>query len=205
MKSWLIGAAIGLCVVGIYLFFFHRPTAITNFPPHEGPVVAFGDSLTAGSGSTDGNDYVSLLSQKIGEPIQNFGVPGDTTMDALARIDQVIATHPRIVLVLLGGNDYLKRVPIDTTFENLQQIIGKLQADDTVVVLIGIRGGVLQDNYAGRFESLGRKTGSLYIPNALDGILGHQNLMFDEIHPNNAGYAIIAQKIYDAIKPLLTP
>ena len=71
-----------VCVAGIAaaaVWYISRGYDVVNAPPRPGPVVAFGDSLVAGSGASEGNDFVSLLSQKIGRPILNLGVPGNTT------------------------------------------------------------------------------------------------------------------------------
>lgn len=84
--------------------------SITNYPPSNGPMIAFGDSLTAGNGSTAGQDYVSQLSRKAGVSILNAGVSGDTTRDALARLERdVLSRDPSVVIVWLGGNDILQR------------------------------------------------------------------------------------------------
>lgn len=191
-------------VVVVAAFFFLRPEAhITNYPPHAGPVVMFGDSLVAGSGASDGKALPDLLAAKIGEPVANMGAAGDTTAKALARIDAVVARHPRIALVLLGGNDYLKRVPRAETFKNLATIVERLQADGAVVVLLGVRGGILVDNFADEFKKLAKDKGALYVSDVLDGLLGDKKYMADEIHPNDAGYAVIAERIYRAMRPIL--
>ena len=83
---------------------------VANFPPKNGPIVAFGDSLTAGVGSTRGNNYVNQLEELVDEDIINAGVSGDTTEEALARLEEDVLSHdPRAVIVWLGGNDHLAR------------------------------------------------------------------------------------------------
>ena len=195
------GAAIAI-MAGSFTWYALRGYDIVNAPPRPGPVVAFGDSLVAGSGASEGNDFVSLLAQKIERPILNLGVPGNTTMDALARLESVRSQHPSVVFILLGGNDYLRRLSSATTFENLKTIILALQEDGAVTVLIGVRGGVLKDNFESSFEKLAEETGSVYVPDALDGILGNANLMADAVHPNDAGYALIAEKVHKKIRTL---
>ena len=87
------------------------PTQFANIPPPDGPIVAFGDSLTAGVGATAGQDVVSELERRLGESIINEGVSGDTTEDALARLESdVLARDPSVVIVWLGGNDILGRL-----------------------------------------------------------------------------------------------
>ncbi len=153
MRSVLaIVVAVALIMVGYFLFL--HPVSYTNYPLRQGPVVAFGYSLIQGVGSTEGKDFVSLLSKKIGEPVENFGVSGDTTRDSLARLGEAVTRHPRIAIILLGGNDYLKRVPEKETFDNLRKIIEAFQEDGALVVVLGVRGGLLADNDAGDFKTL---------------------------------------------------
>lgn len=187
--------------VAAYLFFFSSP-AVTNYPPGEGPIVAFGDSLVYGTGSTKEKDFVSLLSQQLGEPIENLGVPGDTTADGLERLGEVLERKPRIVLLLVGGNDYLRRTPPTETFANLSSLIDQLHEEGAVVVLLGVRGGVLRDNFSDSFEQLAKEKNTAYVSDVLSGLLGNESLMADQIHPNDAGYARIAERVYEVIQPL---
>ena len=159
--------------------------------------------MVAGVGADNNEDFVSRLSVKIGEPIVNLGVPGDTTKDGLGRINTVLAEKPRIALVLLGGNDYLKRISKEETFNNLRLIIRKLQSRGAITVVLGVRGGVLQDHYDREYEGLARETGSLYVEDVLDGLLTKPEYMDDAIHPNAKGYAIIAERVYAELQPIL--
>lgn len=166
-------------------------------------IVAFGDSLIVGVGASKGNDFISLLSKEIGQPILNLGKSGDTTVSALNRIDFAIKTNPDIVIVLLGGNDYLKKVPQEETFKNLSKIIKTFQDNGSVVILLGVRGGLLKDNFAASFEKTAKTNGAIFVPNVLDNILGEDKLMSDAIHPNDAGYKIISEKVLPELNKLL--
>lgn len=203
MKNTLIIFA-GVAVIAAlgYTLFFKKP-ALTNYPPRQGPIVAFGDSLVQGVGSSQEGGFVSRVSTSINEPIENMGRSGDTTAQALERLPEVVARHPSIAIVLLGGNDYLRRVPKETTFANLRTIVTTLQADGALVVLLGVRGGVLSDNFKGEFDSLARETGSAYVSDVLQNLLGNKQYMFDEIHPNDQGYAAIAERVTKVLRPLL--
>ena len=156
--------------------------------------------MVEGVGATAGNDFVSLLSKKIGEPIINMGVPGNTSADGLARVEEVTKENPKVVLVLFGGNDFLRKVPKKETFKNIDDIILRLQAGGAVVVILGIKGGILSDQYDEYFEDIAEKRNTLYVPNVLAGLLGHAEFMSDEIHPNDIGYKKIADKIYPILK-----
>lgn len=194
-KILLITGAVILIALLTYWLWPTRPTKIVNLPSSGTEVIAFGDSLVAGVGSTPGNDFVSRLSTKFNIPIVNRGVPGETTGEGLKRVDEAIGETPRVVLLLLGGNDAIRRLAADETFTNLRQIIGKIQSKGAVVLLLGIRGGLLSDKYSSNFKKLAAETGSLFVPDVLDGLFTHSDLMSDQIHPNDKGYAIIADRI----------
>lgn len=200
-KIFLIIALI-LVVISLVIF-LPRNEKIKNYPPKDGPIVAFGDSLVAGNGSTLGNDFVSLLSTKIGEPIINLGIPGDTTAGGLARIDSLLEENPRVVILLLGGNDFIRKVAREETFSNLRAIINKIQASGSVVVLLGVRGGLLADNADNMFKDLAKETGSAYVPNVLSGLFADSRYMSDAIHPNDAGYIRVADKVYEVLKDVI--
>jgi len=174
---------------------------INNYPPDNKIIVAFGDSLVKGIGAAQGEDFISILSAKLNRPIVNLGVSGETTAKGLSRIDEVISMNPGTVFVLFGGNDYLQRIPKTETFSNLQKIVSRLQSEGILVILLGVRGGLLNDGYEDDFESLATQTGSIYVPNVLYGLLGDNRYMSaDGIHPNSTGYAKIGDKVYDIVK-----
>ena len=111
--------------------------------------------------------------------------------------------NPKVVMLLLGGNDFLKRVPKHEMLSNLEQIITAIQNKGAVVILLGVRGGLITDSYESDLRSLAEKTGSAYVPNVLKGLIGNPKYMDDSIHPNNAGYAIIADHIYPVLLKVL--
>lgn len=194
-----------ITVAGIALLASHLLAGCARDVPHatrEGPVVAFGDSLVYGTGSSGGG-FVSLLEERIGRTIENLGVPGDTTAMGLARLDEVLALHPSVVILLLGGNDFLRQVPQDETFANLARIIESLEADGVAVLLVGVRGGLIRDHFASRFEQLADQYGTAYVHDVLDDTLGVNGYMADQVHPNDAGYGVIADRIHPVLDRML--
>jgi acyl-CoA thioesterase-1 len=191
--------------IGLGVFFATRgPVGYANFPPQGGRVwVAYGDSLTSGYGASEGNDYPSLLAKKLGIPIQSVGAPGQASADALAHVGQVAQMQPRVVLLCFGGNDTLQSVPHAETFQNLAQVIDQLQAVGAFVVLIGIRSASVRDKYHSEFKTLAREKRVLLVPNILGGVLGNPSLMSDYVHPNDQGYAAIAERLEKVLRPLL--
>jgi lysophospholipase L1-like esterase len=167
-------------------------------------IIFFGDSLVSGRGASPGRDLVSQLTDRIGTTIINAGRSGDTTESAVARLDRdVLSRDPRVVIVLLGGNDYLRKVPRDRMFANLRKIVEGIRAKGAGVVLVGINPAVLADPFDSGFEEIARRTQSVFVPDVLDGILGNSDLMSDPIHPNDRGYAMMAARIEDAVKTLM--
>jgi acyl-CoA thioesterase-1 len=166
-------------------------------------VVAFGDSLTFGTGTTGDNDYVAVLSRRVGVDIYNAGFPGQTTGAALNRLDTtVLARNPKIVIVLLGGNDLLDNVPVQTRVSNITTIVQRIRGTGAAVLLVGL-GKPPLDPFDGALPALASGTGSTYVPDILEGIFGVPSLMADSVHPNNAGHAIMADRLEPALRAAL--
>jgi acyl-CoA thioesterase-1 len=200
MKWYIIACVLLLILGGAALLFWSTPT-ITNYPPQNTRIVAFGDSLVEGIGATKGNDFVSVLSRRLNRTIENKGTAGDTTGDGLRRLDEVLERSPGMVLLLLGGNDTLARTPTHETEENLSKIVERLLTQGSVVVLIGVRGGILGGGEREAiYERVAERYGALYVEDILDGIFGHPDRMADTIHPNDAGYALIAERLKDILE-----
>jgi lysophospholipase L1-like esterase len=174
-----------------------QPTAGTQ-------IICFGDSLTAGTGAARGMDYPSQLSRLAGRPVINAGVPGDTTARALARIERdVLGRSPRLVLLTLGGNDLKNGVSKDAAFGNLRQIVERIHDAGALAIIGGIDVPLYGRGFDEGYKMLAEETGAILIENILDGIMGDRSLMSDPIHPNNAGYALMAERFHKAIRPYL--
>lgn len=193
-----------LFVATFLLILFKKDNVeIKNYPSKGTDILAFGDSLIEGIGSTQNNDFISLLSKRIGKEIINLGVSGNTTEDGIERLNDLENYNPKIVILLLGGNDALRRIPTEKTFNNLGFIIQKIQDKGAAVLLLGIKGNLLGDKYKSEFEKISKKYQTAYVPNVLDGLFANPKLMSDGIHPNDAGYKIIAEKVYPVLITLL--
>jgi len=198
---------IPLAVVVLLLIVVAWPSPyakVRNLDSRGANVIAFGDSLTAGYGARPGEDYPSRLSALIGAPVVNAGVSGDTTSSALARLDNdVLARDPRIVLVGLGGNDFLGGVPIATTEANLREIVRKIEGAGAMVVLLGFRFPSLTADYESMYERIAKDEGCLLVPRILRDILNDASMKSDAIHPNAKGYALMAERIAGPCKKLI--
>ena len=205
MKYGIIISCLFLTVfIALGIFYFSRTKPITNYPSKGTDIIAFGDSLVEGVGSTQSNDFVSLLSGKIGQPIINLGHAGDTTADGIARINELDNHNPKVVILLFGGNDHLRKIPISETFKNLTVLIQNIHARGAIVLLLGVRGGLFNDRFDSEFEDLRDTYHTAFVPDVLDGLFGHARYMSDAVHPNNSGYEIIAGRIYPVLIEMIT-
>jgi lysophospholipase L1-like esterase len=182
--------------------------AIKNTDSQGTEIICFGDSITYGSGVERGKDYPSYLSELIGEDVINAGKGGDTTADALRRLENdVLSQDPYLVIVEFGANDYLRSLPKDKAIENLRTLITRIQDEGSMTALCDVSGG---SSILGAFniyhkdmKKLARETGSIFIPHVLKGVIQNTSLKVDRFHPNAEGYKMIAGKVYKAIKPYL--
>lgn len=177
---------------------------IRNLASAGETIICFGDSLTEGVGAEPGEEYPTILSRLLGMRVLNAGHRGDTTARALQRVrTSVVAKNPRLVILLLGGNDFLRQVPTRETRENLKEIVRQIQAHGAMVAIAGIKLGLFTDEYGPIFEETAAEFGAIYIPQVMKGIFNDTKLKSDQIHPNSAGYRLIAERIAQKIKPLL--
>ena len=204
MNRFVVIASFVLVAVLLGAYFLRDDSIeIRNFPPKGSKVVAFGDSLVYGVGAETGGGFVTMLSERLGVEIVNLGRGGDTTKLGLNRIAEVQNMKPDIVLVLLGGNDAIRRVDEDVVFQNLEQIVTTLQNDGAVVVLLGIKGGLFGDDYARDFRKLAKERGTPHVSDVLDGLFSNTKYMSDFIHPNELGYTDIADRVEPILRHLL--
>ena len=115
----------------------------------------------------------------------------------------MLARDPRLVIVELGGNDYLNKVPRETTFRNLDRIVGACTDAGAIVVLVHIKLGLWSDHYLEEYENIAERHGAVLVPNVMQGVFGRPSMMYDQIHPNGKGYAVIAERIAEVVEPVL--
>ncbi len=180
------------------------PRRVKNFPPKDVAIVFTGDSLVAGKGASSGNSLPAQLERLLGIRIVNAGRSGDTTAQILARLDaDVLAHKPALVLILAGWNDYRTGVPSDATFRNLREMTRRAQERGAMVVIVGVRKPFF-DDFEHEFRALTDETGAGYAPNVLWDT--ESNIRFWNIgaaHPNDAGYARMAERIAPGVRKLL--
>lgn len=165
-------------------------------------IVCLGDSITSGVGTGPGESYCDLLAGKLGVEVINAGVPGDTTEDGLARVEEVLAQDPWMVIVELGGNDILRSVPPARSEAALRQILDRLLAARVVPVLVEIE-VPFRGQYADVFERIEDDYDIPVVDEALGDILVDADLKADPIHPNAAGHKILAEAVADVVEPIV--
>ncbi len=194
-------------LISVFLFSCCLFTACSSDAPVDlsgENIICFGDSLTYGTGAPSNKSYPARLSEMIGQPVINAGIPGNTTADGLKRLESdVLERSPRMVLMTLGGNDMKNGIDRAIAFANLKKIVEAIQAKGALVVLGGVKLLFWDRGYEEEYEKLAEETGIILIPNVLKGLIGHNDLMSDAIHPNAAGYEIMAKKFHNAIEPYL--
>jgi len=175
--------------------------------PAGSKVLALGDSLTAPHGVKPGEDWPTLLAQKTGWVVINAGVSGDTSAGALARLPALLDEHqPQLVLVSLGGNDMLRKVPSAQTVANLGSLLDLAKASGAKTVLLAtpkpsIAGAVFNNlSPADFYADVAKDKKVPLIKDALPEVLSDTALKSDQLHPNAAGHALLGDKILDDLK-----
>jgi acyl-CoA hydrolase len=177
--------------------------------PAGSKVLALGDSLTAAHGVKSGEDWPTLLGQKTGWVVINAGISGDTSAGALERLPALLDEHqPQLVLVSLGGNDMLRKMSQAQTVANLGRMLDLAKGSGARAVLLAtpkpsIAGAVLNNLSAADFYAEVAKDKKVpLIEDAIADVLSDTNLKGDQLHPNAAGHALLAEKIHAALKKI---
>ncbi|HEZ0470728.1 TPA: arylesterase [Neisseria meningitidis] len=194
-RTFLLGAgALLLTACG-------RKSARTHAKIPEGStVLALGDSLTFGYGANPDESYPAQLQKLTGWNVVNGGVSGDTSAQALSRLPALLARKPKLVIVGIGGNDFLRKVPEEQTRANIAKIIETVQKENIPAVLVGVPHitlgalfGHLSDHPL--YEDLSEEYGIPLFGGAWAEILGDNNLKSDQIHANGKGYRKFAEDL----------
>jgi acyl-CoA thioesterase-1 len=189
-------------------------------PPHATParslpkIVALGDSLTAGYGLPLHESYPSLLQEQLKRDgfdyeVVNAGVSGDTTAGGLSRLDWALEGDVRVVILELGANDIMRGLPTAETRRNLSRIIERSRARGAQVLLAGMYAPTNSGAEYGRasreiFPALAKQYELPLIPFFLDRVAGIEHLnQPDGIHPTAEGTRIVAETVYQHLKPML--
>ena len=190
----------GAVIMLVAVVSFSRTGHIANRDSQGSAVICFGDSLTSGYEAAPKESYPHVLSGLLDWPVINAGVNGDTTQAALQRLSRdVLEKDPLLVVVILGGNDFLHKSSAAQTFENIRAIVRAIKQQGAMVAL-GQIGPLLMYRYNKEYKKIAAEEDAILIPDILGGIFANPKLMRDEVHPNAAGNVLIAQKVHKAIE-----
>ena len=191
----------------ICFFIFVLLTACGDDAPRLSPlsndavILAFGDSLTHGNGANANESYPAVLQSLTGRKVINAGVSGEESEPGLERLPGVLEQYkPQLLILCHGGNDMLRKRDLNKMQSNVQQMIQLAQSKNIPVILMGVpRPGLFLSAYEG-YEKIAESTGVIFIEDLIPEVLGDKALKSDTVHPNSAGYRVIAEKIYSVLQ-----
>jgi len=173
--------------------------------PPGAAVLVVGDSITAGYGLNEAAAWPARLAARTGWRVVAAGVSGDTTAGARDRLPALLDEHaPELVLLELGGNDLLRRVPDATIARNLDDMIGLARGHGARVALIAAprpsaAGALTGLAAADVYRDVARRNGVALAEKALASVLSDERLRQDPIHPNGAGHEALARRVADEL------
>ena len=193
-------AVIGYWVIG--LFSGNESFKGTTLPAHT-RILSFGDSLTQGVGASRGKDYPNQLAQIVGRSVVNAGISGETTEGGKRRFAEVLEQNqPDVVVLLEGGNDFLRNVPRAQTKANLGAMIEMAQARDIKVLLVAVPAKSLMLSDALIYQELADQYHVPLLSDTISDLLGDRSVKSDTIHLNDTGYKKLAIAIAKKLNEL---
>ena len=164
-------------------------------------VLAFGDSLTFGSGASPAESYPAVLERSIGRKVVNAGVPGETSAQGLERLPATLdEVKPRLLLLCHGGNDFLRRLDDAQAASNVRAMIQLARERGIPVVLIATPKPGLPPSVPAFYGEIANELKVPYDDAVLRSVLLDNALKSDMVHPNAAGYARIAAAVEKVLK-----
>lgn len=187
-----------------------------SFGQNSKTILFFGDSITAGYGLETEQAFPAVIQQKIDSlglnyNVVNAGLSGETSAGGLRRVDWILRQSVDVFVLELGGNDGLRGIDPQNTKQNLQGIINKVQETypDAEIVLTGMEappnlGNLYTNEFRSVYQELASENEVIFMPFILQDVAGNPELNLpDGIHPTVEGHKILAENLWDILKPLL--
>jgi lysophospholipase L1-like esterase len=169
--------------------------------PGDAVVLAFGDSLTHGTGAQESESYPVQLEQLIGRRVVAAGVPGEVTAQALERLPAALDEHaPMLLLLCIGGNDFLRRLGNRQAEHNVRAMVKLARSRGVEVVLIGTPEPGFAVAPPPFYAAIAEEFRLPYEAGVIGEVLRDASLKADPVHPNARGYRIIAERVAAALK-----
>lgn len=167
----------------------------------DATILAFGDSLTFGKGVSENSSYPSILAKMSGRTVINAGLSGEVSGAGLNRLPGLLDKHKPDLLVLIhGGNDLLRRHNPAQTEKNLESMIDLARQREIDVVMLGVPVPGLVLSPAKLYKRLATKTATPIDEDAIADILQYPSNKSDAVHPNAAGYKMLAEDVYELLQ-----
>ena len=164
-------------------------------------VLAFGDSLTYGTGAKEEESYPAQLGRMVGRKVVREGVPGEVSAAGLARLPAVLDEHkPRLLLLCHGGNDFLRRMPKTEAAANVRAMIRMARERGIDVLLIGTPELGLMVTPPEFYGEIAKEFRIPYEGDIMSKVLRDSSLKADQVHPNAQGYRLIAERVAELLK-----
>jgi acyl-CoA thioesterase I len=176
------------------------PRKISRLPA-DAVVLAFGDSLTFGTGAQEHESYPVQLEKLIGRRVVRAGIPGEVTAQALERLPGTLDEHaPKLLLLCIGGNDFLRRMGNQQAEQNVRAMVKLAKSRGVDVMLIATPEPSLRVAPPAFYAAIAREHGLLYEEGVIGEVLKDGSLKADQVHPNARGYRIIAERLAESLK-----
>ena len=164
-------------------------------------LLAFGDSLTFGTGANENESYPAQLARLTGRRVVREGVPGEVSAAGLARLQAVLDEHqPKLLLLCHGGNDFLRRQPLQQAAENVRAMVRLAKSRGIEVLLIGTPEPGLTVSPPGFYAEIAKEFRIPYEGSVLGSILRDGSLKADQVHPNAGGYRLMAERVFELLR-----
>lgn len=164
-------------------------------------VLAFGDSLTFGTGANEQESYPAQLARLIGRRVVREGVPGEVSSAGLARLPSALDEHqPKLLLLCHGGNDFLQRQSKQAAAENVRAMIRLAKSRGIQVLLIGTPEPGFTVTPPDFYGEIAKEFRIPYEGDVLTKILRDSSLKSDQVHPNAQGYRLMAERVAELLR-----
>lgn len=185
----------------LFVFAACSKTAQLTKLPKDAVILAFGDSLTYGTGATPETNYPAELEKLIGHKVVAAGIPGEITQEGLERLPDVIEEEkPTLIILCHGGNDLLRKTGEDKAEANLRAMIALAKEKGIQVVMIAVPKLGLSLAPAPYYEKIATELKLPIEAKILRSVLSSPSLKSDTVHPNAAGYRKIAEAMAELLK-----